>query len=212
MENISIEVRHPYVENSDIRLKEICINKAKKLYGEHIPNDVIERINWELDAIQRTGMTFAFIMLKELLEKNHLTSNEVTLRGNSGGSFVLYLCGISNNNPLDLGLTPYVTFGFEKDKWIDIDICVPSNMLEQVINSYKTFENLSGIVRVGENRDGVVLIPSDIDINDVINGTIGENDVTFTTNDCVINNTIFYRQDILIRDDVIIATTEDIFD
>lgn len=202
MEKISIEVRHPYIENSDIRLKEICIERAKALYGNDIPKDVLERINWELDAIQRTGMTFAFIMLKELMEKNHLTSNDVTLKGNSGGSFVLYLCEISNFNPLDFGLTPYVTFGYEKDKWIDIDICVPRNMQEQVIESCSTFENLSGIVRVGGNRDGVVFIPSDIDINDVINGTIGENDVTFTTNDCVINNTIFYRQDILARDDV----------
>lgn len=208
MEKISIEVRHPYIENSDIRLKEICIERAKALYGDDIPKDVLERINWELDAIQRTGMTFAFIMLKELMEKNHLTSNDVTLRGNSGGSFVLYLCGISNFNPLDFGLTPYVTFGFEKDKWIDIDICVPRNMQEQVIESCSTLEGVSGIVRVGEHNDGVVFIPSYIDINDVINGNIGENDVTFTTNDCVINNTIFYRQDILARDDVVIATTE----
>ena len=212
MKNISIEVRHPYIENSDIRLKDICIEKARTLYGNDIPKDVLERINWELDAIQRTGMTFAFIMLKDLMEKNHLTSNDVTLKGNSGGSFVLYLCGISNFNPLDFGVTPYVTFGFEKDKWIDIDICVTRNMQEQVIESCSTLEGVSGIVRVGEHNDGVVFIPSYIDINDVINGNIGENDVTFTTNDCVINNTIFYRQDILARDDVVIATTEVIFE
>lgn len=200
MKNISIEVRHPYIENSDIRLKEICIEKARALYDNDIPKDVLERINWELDAIQRTGMTFAFIMLKELMEKNHLISNDVTLKGNSGGSFVLYLCGISNFNPLDFGVTPYVTFGFEKDKWIDIDICVPRNMQEQVIKSCSTLEGVSGIVRVGEHNDGVVFIPSYIKIDDVRDVHTDGHDIKFTTNDYIIDNKIYYRQDILAED------------
>ena len=202
MENISIEVRHPYIENSDIRLRKICNKKAKELYGDFIPEEVSERIEWEMEAIQRTGMTFAFIMLKELLEKNHLTSNDITVKGTASGSFVLYLCGICNCNPLDLGLLPYFTFGFDMDKWIDIDICVPRNMQEQVIKSCSTLEGVSGIIRVGEHNDGVVFIPSYIEIDDVKNVHIDGNNIKFTNNDYCIDNKIYYRQDILVEDDV----------
>lgn len=126
------EANHPYIEDSDIRLRDICTKRAKELYGETIPDEIAARINWELDAIYRTGTAYSFILHKELMEQNNLTSEDVTFRGLSCGSYILYLCGISNYNPLDFGLTSYFTFGLEKDKCIDIEMNVPTSMQEEI--------------------------------------------------------------------------------
>ena len=205
LENVIKEVRHPYIENSDIRLREICNNRAKELYGDNIPEEVLERIEWEISAIFRTGMTFAFILLKELMVKNNLTGDDITLRGLAGGSLVLYLCGISNYNPMDFELTPYFTFGLEKDKWIDIELNVPSSLQEQVINSCKTLEGLTDAYKVENHIGGVIFIPYGSEINDVIPSDSECTGIRIECNDYHTLDKIFYKQDILPQDDVELA-------
>lgn len=199
------DVRHPYIENSDIRLKEICNNRAKELYGENIPEEIAERIEWEISAIYRTGMTFAFVLLKELMDKNNLTGEDITLRGLSGGSLVLYLCGISNYNPMDFELTPYFTFGLEKDKWVDIDLNVPSSLQDQVISSCKTLEGLADAYRIENHLGGVVYIPYVSTIDDVKPSDSENNGIRIECNDYHTTDKIFYKQDILPQDDVELA-------
>lgn len=199
------EVRHPYIENSDIRLREICNNRAKELYGENIPKEIAERIEWEISAIYRTGMTFAFVLLKELMDKNNLSGEDITLRGLSGGSLVLYLCGISNYNPMDFELTPYFTFGLEKDKWVDIDLNVPSSLQEKVVNSCKTLEGLVDAYRIENHIGGVVYIPYGSNIEEVKPSDSENGGIRIECNDYHTSNKIFYKQDILPQDDVELA-------
>ena len=201
-ENFNKEVRYPYIENADNRLREICYNCAKELYGDSIPVEVSERIEWEIGAIYRTGMTFAFILLKELMDKNNLSGDDITLRGLSGGSLVLYLCGLSNYNPMNFKLTPYFTFGFGKDKWVDIDLNVPSSLQEQVIISCKTLEGLADAYRIENHLGGVVFVPYGSDITDVMHGDSGEIGIRIECNDYHTADKILYKQDILPQDDV----------
>lgn len=142
VENLIKEVRHPHIENSDIRLREICNNRAKELYGENIPEKIAKRIEWEISAIYKMEISFVFILLKELMAKNNLTGADIMMRGFSGGSLVMYLCGITNYNPMEFELTPYFTFGLEKDKWNDIELNVPSSLEEQINSSCKIPEGI----------------------------------------------------------------------
>ncbi len=134
--------RHSYFYNANICLREFCDKRVKEIYGEVVPQEISNRIDWELDAINRMEMDYVFLFLKELMEKNELLSNDIMLRGACSCSFVLYLCGISNYNPLDYGLTPYFAFGIGKDKRIDIDVNVPVNVYEQVRKSCKILEDV----------------------------------------------------------------------
>ena len=204
-EHLISEVRHPYIENSDIRLKEICDRNVKGIYGENVPGEIKNRIEWELKAINRTGMAFVILLLKELVEKNKLTKEDFRLRDTSSGSYVLYLCGLNNYNPLEFGLTPYFTFGLEQDECIDVGINVPTSEHSKIIKSCKNLEGVSEAVEIGSfgrTPRGVVYVPEGSKVSDVIPTESEEAFATIKRHNYYIHDKVFYFQGIGASDDM----------
>lgn len=144
---------YPILDNMDKRLHDICYSKAHEIYGENLPKGINERIQWELEAIQNTESAFEFLLLIELMLKNGISGNEVSIRGTASSSLVLFLCGISNYNPVDFQLNPIFAMGINKDRTLNIPINIPANRHEEILESCKYLEGLKTSVRAGMECD-----------------------------------------------------------
>lgn len=112
----------PKIENSVEVIAKECIKKTKELYGEKLPQDVENRLKVELESITKNNFENIYLISSELVKYSKELGYEVGNRGSVGNSFVAYLLGITEINPLEYNL-PFEFFaGNDYDKEPDIDL------------------------------------------------------------------------------------------
>ena len=86
-------------------------------------------MNWELEAIQKNGQANELLSYVELFDRIGLFLNDMIIaRGTYTSSFIAYLIGISNVNPIKYNLYPEFAFGNKGDKKLDIDFAYPAKL------------------------------------------------------------------------------------
>lgn len=110
-------------------LRRLSFSKAKDLYGDPLPNEVSDRLNFELHIIEQREASDLFLFLHEVVTvaQTILDVHVGPGRGTAAGSIVNYCLGITRIDPLkyDLlferfigpagGAAPYIALDFDSE-------------------------------------------------------------------------------------------------
>lgn len=93
---------YPPVYASDYEyFKKLCYDGAKKRYGENLPEVVVNRLEYELDVINKMGYVDYFLIVWDFI--NWAREHNIPVgpgRGSGAGSICAYSVGITNLDPL----------------------------------------------------------------------------------------------------------------
>ncbi len=90
----------PTIENSAEELKNLCYEKAYRLYGNPLPAFVLDRLEREINPIINNGYDVMYMIAQKLVKKSNDDGYIVGSRGSVGSSFVAFLSGITEINSL----------------------------------------------------------------------------------------------------------------
>ena len=97
-------------------LEKVCNNRLKEIYGQEIPNSIQTRYKNELDMIYDNKYESLYVLNYLIANKAKENKEYYILRGIGSNSFIVYLLGISEINPLDYGLEYEMTYGIDGEK------------------------------------------------------------------------------------------------
>lgn len=107
---------HYKLENAKETIESVCKNRLKEIYDQEIPKQIQTRYENELNMICKNNYESLFI-LNYLIAKKAKEDNEYyILRGIGSNSYIAYLLGISELNPLDYGLEYEMSYGLNGEK------------------------------------------------------------------------------------------------
>lgn len=119
----------------DNYLEYLSFSKAKQIYGELLPEDVSERLKFELQIIKQRGASGYFLFLQDVVNtaQSKLGVWVGPGRGSAAGSLVCYCLGITKIDPLKHDL-PFERFlSPEGTMFPDIDIDFDDEGREHVL-------------------------------------------------------------------------------
>lgn len=90
----------PQIESAGEEISSLALKRVRQIYGENLPDIVENRINRELKSITENGYSVLYLIAHKLVQKSNQDGYVVGSRGSVGSSFVAYLTGITEINPL----------------------------------------------------------------------------------------------------------------
>ena len=91
---------YPIIKNANKTLSEICFNKAREKYGDLLPREVKKRMKEELDDVINKGYSSVLLIYYQIAKLMKKYGYLFIGYKKNGSSFLAYLLGISNVNPL----------------------------------------------------------------------------------------------------------------
>ncbi|MBO3444664.1 DNA polymerase III subunit alpha [Clostridium sp. CCUG 7971] len=123
--------------NTDSYLRELCFKGLEERY-ENPSQDVIDRLNYELDVIERMGYVEYFLITWDFI--NFSKKNNIMVgpgRGSAAGSIVAYTLKITDIDPIKYSLLFERFLNPERVSMPDIDIDFCYERREEVIDYVK---------------------------------------------------------------------------
>ncbi len=116
-------------------LVELCEQGLIKRYGEAVLPKHRERMDYELSVIEKTGFASYFLIVADYT--NWAKNNNVIVgpgRGSAAGSFVAYLTGITNMDPIEYTLLFERFLNPERISMPDVDMDFSDDRRDAVLN------------------------------------------------------------------------------
>jgi DNA polymerase-3 subunit alpha len=126
----------PEGKNANEYLRDLINERIKNRFKPNqITNQVKERLEYELDVIEKTGFADYFLIVQDLTNwaKNHGISVGPG-RGSAAGSLVSYILGITDINPLDYDLLFERFLNPSRIQMPDIDIDFADTRRDEVVS------------------------------------------------------------------------------
>jgi len=90
----------PHMDGENDELKKKCFQKAHEIYGMTLPDFVSDRLHEELSIILKNSYAVHYIIAERIVAFCRSKGYPTTPRGAVGASFIAYLLGIADINPL----------------------------------------------------------------------------------------------------------------
>lgn len=120
-------------------LAQLCkVGLKKRMNGKPIPNEYIERLNFELQVITSMDYEDYFLIVYDVIR--YAKTQHIYVgpgRGSSAGSLVAYVLGITHVDPIEYGLLFERFLNPERISMPDIDIDFPDTRRQEVIDYVK---------------------------------------------------------------------------
>lgn len=117
-------------------LRQLCETGLKERFGDTpTTEEQLTRLNYELDIIGKTGFASYFLIVQDFV--NWAKDNGVVVgpgRGSAAGSFVAYLTGITNLDPIQYDLLFERFLNPERISMPDVDMDFADDHREDVLN------------------------------------------------------------------------------
>ena len=112
------------ISKEDAYLEYLSFSKAKQIYGESLPEDVPDRLKFELEVIKKRGASGYFLFLQDVVNTAQLELGVWVGpgRGSAAGSLVCYCLGITKIDPLKHDLLFERFLSIEGTIFPDLDI------------------------------------------------------------------------------------------
>ena len=122
-------------------LRHLVYEGAKKRYGEELSDEVVERLDFELDVIEKTGYPGYFLIVEDFIrEARKMDVSVGPGRGSAAGSVAAYCLWITNIDPLKYNLLFERFLNPDRVSMPDIDIDFDdegrSRVMDYVIEKY----------------------------------------------------------------------------
>ena len=141
------------VRGENAYLKHLTFEGAKKRYGEELDEETVERLDFELSIIEKTGYPGYFLIVWDLiLEARKMDVSVGPGRGSAAGSVVAYCLWITNIDPIKYDLLFERFLNPDRVSLPDIDIDFDDEgrqkVIDFVINKYGS-NNVAQIITYG---------------------------------------------------------------
>lgn len=116
-------------------LRELCEAGLAKRFGDDITNEHRLRMEYELGVIEKTGFASYFLIVQDFV--NWAKNDGVVVgpgRGSAAGSFVAYLTGITNMDPIKYQLLFERFLNPERISMPDVDMDFADDRRDDVLN------------------------------------------------------------------------------
>lgn len=147
--NIEFEFGNTKLPNFDVPdnrdhfewFKERCLNGFHRLYGKGAPKEYLERLNYELEVINKMGYTDYYLIVSDFID--YAKSKNIPVgpgRGSGAGSIAAYCIGITGIDPMKYNLMFERFLNPERVSMpdFDVDFCYErrSEVIEYVNRKY----------------------------------------------------------------------------
>ena len=133
--------------------RNMCLNGFAERYGENAPQEYIDRMNYELDVINRMGYIDYYLIVQDFV--NHAKSQNIPVgpgRGSGAASICAYCCGITGIDPMKNNLLFERFLNPERVSMpdFDIDFCYErrGEVIDYTVNKYGS-DHVAQIVTFG---------------------------------------------------------------
>lgn len=121
-------------DDSGEYLKHLSFEGAKERYGDPLPEEVVERLAYELQVIDDMGFSAYFLITGDLMD--HARNSNIAVgpaRGSAGGSLVAYCMGITKIDPIKYDLLFERFLNPSRISMPDIDMDFDSRYRDEMI-------------------------------------------------------------------------------
>lgn len=144
-------------------LRKLCFERAQRIYGTRLPEEVFVRLEFELEIIKKAGAELPLLVVQDIVNtaKNELGVLVGPGRSSIAGSLVAFFLGITGVDPMKHDLLFERFINPETLVLSDIYIDIDNAGLESVINWFENKYGVKDIEACMEQKAGIYLIGID---------------------------------------------------